>query len=329
MVCPVVSGLHRFRGGSDCRNRTLIRWNTSSNTLKTRIFSAVPKNETLFWGGISTPPEPGALNSFGQPLRSAEYFLWRWTVRGAESGWWYVCVVCETLQATATNSDSIDTDPPVYKWLVFALHAVRRGGAVAVETEDGRTHIKFSRTKRRRKAGGRNGKRARVVRGWPQRLQDASAALCPAYSVQDEIAAHSDSVQQLGLLRDVTTMEDAAAALAKVARCADEGSRCMWLLGAAWAARARNEYKRERDAARPGERRDVQKRQEKWEVKAAAMAGICKTRVQQFYAVYVLREEFPGIERINPKHIGIRDMAAHKSAVVKALRGLPGRVRNM
>ena len=59
------------------------------------------------------------------------------------------------------------------------------------------------------------------------------------------------------------------------------------------------------------------------------MAGICKTRVQQFYAVYVLREEFPGIERINPKHIGIRDMAAHKSAVVKALRGLPGRVRNM
>ena len=66
--------------------------------------------------------------------------------------------------------------------------------------------------------------------------------------MQDEIAAHSDSVQQLGLLRDVTTMEDAAAALAKVARCADEGSRCMWLLGAAWAARARNEYKREQRA---------------------------------------------------------------------------------
>ena len=43
----------------------------------------------------------------------------------------------------------------------------------------------------------------------------------------------------------------------------------------------------------------------------------------------MLLDEFPGVARIDPKHIGIHEMAAHKCAVVKALCELPGRVRNM
>jgi len=159
-------------------------------------------------------------------------------------------------------------------------------GAVAAEPEDGGADIQFSATKRRKDGQsdtGRSGKRARVVRGWPQRLQDASESLCRSYSVQDEAAAHADRVQQLGLPLDVaTTAEDAAAALGKVSRCANEGRKCMWLLAAAWAAHARviirKEYKRERDAAVPGKRRGVQKQQPNWAVKAAKVAGICKTR---------------------------------------------------
>ena len=43
----------------------------------------------------------------------------------------------------------------------------------------------------------------------------------------------------------------------------------------------------------------------------------------------MLLEAFPGVARIDPKHICIHEMAAHKCAVVKALCELPGRVRNM
>lgn len=45
--------------------------------------------------------------------------------------------------------------------------------------------------------------------------------------------------------------------------------------------------------------------------------------------MHVLLDEFPGVARIDPKHICIHEMAAHKCAVVKALCELPGRVRNM